>query len=152
VASAAVRHLPPDVRGRATVEVVGALGPEQLVALPAVARVVIVDAVVGPPPGRIVRLDLAELASAGPAVRAVSSHQLPLGEVVTLAQLLRDTPLRGKFVGLAIASVTEGATFSDAVRRALPQLRLAIADVVRCSLDDGLATAPGDVDGLDRAI
>lgn len=134
VAFAAVRRLPPDVRRDITVRRVGAIAPEDLVALPAGARVIIVDAIVGPSPGTVLHLDLADI----PARQArresrftASSHQLPLGDVIALAQLLRVEPLTGSFVGLAIESVAMGATLSDPVRAALPAFREAVAGAVR---------------------
>lgn len=136
VAFAAVRRLPLDIRHEITVRRVGALSPEDLVALPAGARVVIVDAIVGPPPGTVLSLDLADI-PAGRSGRELrftsSSHQLPLGDVIALAQLLRVAPLTGSFVGLAIESVAMGATLSDPVRAALPDFREAVADAIRAA-------------------
>ena len=105
-------------------------------ALPAGARVVIVDAIVGPPPARSCTSTSQTSWRGGLAVRlrfTTSSHQLPLGDVIALAQLLRVAPLTGRFVGLAIESVAVGATLSDPVRAALPDFREAVADAVRAA-------------------
>jgi hydrogenase maturation protease len=136
VALDAVGHLPADVRRLVTVRRVGALAPEDLVAVAPAARVVIADAIVGPAPGTVVHIDLAELSA--PRTRlerrfTASSHQLPLGDVVALGRLLRDAPLTGSFVGLAIGSVTADAPLSDAVRAALPAFREALAAAVRAA-------------------
>ncbi len=61
VALAAVGALSPAVLARAEVRIVGAVAVEDLVALPAGSRVVIVDAVAGPAPGQLVELELAAL-------------------------------------------------------------------------------------------
>jgi hydrogenase maturation protease len=124
----AVGRLPAAALAGVEVRVVGALAPEHLSDLPAGTRVVIVDAVVGPEPGRIVELDLGSLTTGGLAERVVttSSHQLPLDQAVALGQLLRDAPLQGRFVGLGIGSVAPGAGLSDAVGAALPAFRAAI--------------------------
>jgi hydrogenase maturation protease len=125
----AVEGLPDDALGGAQVRPVGALAPEQLVDLEAGTRVVIVDAVAGPEPGRIVELDLASLTSerlVAERVVATSSHQLPLDRVVALAQLLRDEPLEGRFVGIGIGAVAPGAGPGAAVLAALPAFRAAI--------------------------
>jgi hydrogenase maturation protease len=132
VAPLAVRELPPDVLARADVKLVGALEPEYLRDLPAGVRAVIVDAVVGPAPGEIVTMDLAEMSGRAAAVVTLSSHQLPLDKVVAIAQLLRDEPVEGRFVGVGIESVSIGGELSEAVTAALPALRDA---VVRAVLD-----------------
>jgi hydrogenase maturation protease len=133
VATRAVRLLAPDIRRHIEVRYVSALGPQDLVALPAAVRVVIVDAVVGPPPGTVVSLDLEDIpASRSPGAGrfTASSHQLPLGDVIALGRVLRDAPLEGSFVGLAIASVAVGTDVSAPVRAALPALRDAVAAAV----------------------
>ncbi len=66
VALAAVGALPPEVLARAEVRMVGAVAVEDLVALPAGSRVVIVDAVAGPVPGQLVEFELAALPGRAP--------------------------------------------------------------------------------------
>lgn len=130
VAPLAVRGLPPETLAQADVKLVGALEPEYLRDLPAGVRAVIVDAVVGPAPGQIVTMDLAEMSGRAAAVVTVSSHQLPVDKVVALAQLLRDEPVQGRFVGVGIESVSIGVELSEAVVAALPALRDAVARAV----------------------
>jgi hydrogenase maturation protease len=122
--------LPPRVLAMADVRIVGALEPEHLTELPAGARVVIVDAVAGPPAGTIVDLDLAALPSQARRLTTTSSHQLSLDRVVALAQMLRDEPLEGRFVGVGIGSVAIGSGLGEEVRAALPTLQDAVARAV----------------------
>jgi hydrogenase maturation protease len=140
VASLAVRQLPPEALARAEVKLVGALEPEYLRDLPAGVRAVIVDAVVGPAPGEIVSMDLAEMSGRAATVVTISSHQLPLDKVVALAQLLRDEPVEGCFVGVGIESVSIGEELSGAVTAAIPALRDAVARAVAGS---GAPAGPG---------
>jgi hydrogenase maturation protease len=114
----------------AGVHLVGALEPELLISLPAGARVVIVDAVVGPQAGSIVELDLATLRSRAVRLTTTSTHQLPLDGVVALADALRDHPLDGVFVGVGIGSVVIGSGPGPMVMAALPALRDAVARAV----------------------
>jgi hydrogenase maturation protease len=131
LAAAAVRGLPAATLARADVRVVRGLAIEDLVALPAGCRLVIVDAVAGPPAGELVELDLAALSEHAATVVSTSTHQLPLHDVVALAGLLREDPLGGCFVGLGVGSVTFGTELSEPVAAALPALREAIARAVR---------------------
>ena len=157
VALVVVGALAPEVLARAEVRIVGAVAVEGLVALPVGSRVVIVDAVAGPPPGQLVEFELAALpgrapdlgtpdagaldaprsvamhtrAPGTPAVIPTSSHQLPLPEVVALAGLLRREPLDGRFVGVGIESVAFGSGLSTPVAAAVPALAEAIARAVR---------------------
>jgi hydrogenase maturation protease len=130
VAPLAVRALPPRVVAGIDVRVLGAVAVEDLVALQPGTRVIIVDAVVGPPPGQVVELGLAELTSNSVTVVATSTHQLPLGEVLALAALLRDVPIEGRFVGVGIGSVAFGRDLSGAVTAALPVLADAVARAI----------------------
>jgi hydrogenase maturation protease len=130
VAAAAVRALPRPIRALAEVRRVAALQPEDLICLPAGQGVLIVDAVVGPEPGDLVRLDLDALAFRAVPLRPGSSHQLPLAMVVGLAEAIGGHH-PGVFLGLAACSFEVGARLSDPVRHGLPALRQAICDEVR---------------------
>lgn len=131
VAIRACTSLPPEILALADVKLVGALQPEYLRDLPAAVRAVIVDAVVGPPPGELVEMQLVEMSGRAEPVVTTSSHQLPLDQVVALAQLLRDEPVIGRFVGVGIESVAIGDPPSAAVEAAVPVLRDAVARAVR---------------------
>ena len=63
-------------------------------------------------------------------VVTTSSHQLPLDQVVALAQLLRDEPVIGRFVGVGIQAVEIGAAPTESVEASIPVLRDAVARAV----------------------
>ncbi len=130
VAPTACRSLPLEVRARADVRLIGALEAEYLRDLPAGVRAVIVDAVVGPPPGTIVEMDLAEMSGRAEKVVTTSTHQLPLDQVVALAQVLRERPVLGRFVGVGIEAVAIGEEPRTSVAESIPALRDAVARAV----------------------
>jgi hydrogenase maturation protease len=117
-------------REQVSLHVVDSLAVEDLVAVPPDAVVLIVDAVAGPEPGSIIETDLAELGQLDHQPSPASSHTLPLPRVIGLAGVLRGSPLEGRFLGIAVADVTEGAGLSTAVLRSLPRLANAIASAV----------------------
>ena len=128
------------IRALAEVRRIAALQPEDVMALPAGQRVLIVDAVVGPEPGDLVRMDLDALAFRVVPLRPGSSHQLPLPTVMGLAEAL-GSHHEGVFMGLAGSCFEPGAPLSEPVRRALPVVRLAICHEVR-RLHDGAGLHP----------
>lgn len=136
VAPLACKSLPPETLARADVKLVGALEAEYLVNLPAGTRAVIVDAVVGPPPGEIVEMSLAEMSGRAEKVVTTSTHQLPLDQVVAISQLLRDQPVVGRFVGVGIEAVAIGEEPTASVEASVPALRDAVARAVE-DLDPG---------------
>jgi len=99
----ACRALPPEALARAEVRLVGPLRPEWLRDLAAGAHAVIADTVLGPA-GRVVEVPLIEMSGRETPIEATSTPELPLDEVVAMAQLLRDEPLSGRFVGLGVES------------------------------------------------
>jgi hydrogenase maturation protease len=125
----ALERLPTGVSSLATVRPVPSVDPEDLAELPRGTFVVIVDAVAGVPPGRLVRLDLARLAQEAGPVSPTSTHQLPLGDVIGFAELLGWEP-RGVFLGVGAATVAPGERLSPEVERALPELGAAIVEEV----------------------
>ncbi len=136
VAHVACRALPPEALARVDIKLVGALQPEYLRDLPAGVRAVIVDAVVGPSPGQIVEMLLSEMSGRAESVITTSTHQLPLDEVVALAQLLRDEPVQGRFVGMGIELVEVGEHVTPSVESSLAALTAAVARAV-AELDPG---------------
>ncbi len=82
------------------------------------------------PSGRVVEWDLAGLSGRTAPLVSLSSHQLPLDQVVAMSQLLRDEPLEGRFVGLGIGSVVLGEPPADIVAGAVPALRDAVARAI----------------------
>ncbi len=99
---------------------------EDLVDLGPDAVCLIVDAVAGVEPGRIVRLPLGELGDR-PGFTPRSSHQLPIHLVVGLAGILRDCPVEGSFIGLGGDAFGYGAPLSPVARAAIPGFGEAIA-------------------------
>ncbi len=136
VAPLACKSLPPETLARADVKLVGALEAEYLRDLAPGVRAVIVDAVIGPPPGEIVEMTLAEMSGRASKVVTTSTHQLPLDQVVALAQLLRDQPVVGCFVGVGIEAVAIGEEPTASVEESIPALRDAVARAVE-ALDPG---------------
>ena len=98
---------------------------EDLVDLKPGVSCLIVDAVLGPEPGQVVRLELSRLLER-PAFTPRSSHELPIDLVLGLAGVLRDEPIAGTFVGLCGHGFDYGAPLSRVVRSAMPAFREAI--------------------------
>jgi hydrogenase maturation protease len=118
--------LPDDVR----VRVVGQLDIDDLLDVPAGARVVIVDAAIGIRPGEIVELPLTGLLGGEERIRPRSSHALAIPEVIGLAGLIRGRPLEGRVVVIGGVAFGLGASLSPNVARAIPGLVRAIRDAV----------------------
>ena len=117
------------------VRLVGQLEPDDLAGLAPGARVVVIDAVRGIEPGRIVRRPLADLATGGPAPR--SSHMLPLREVLGIVTALEGSLPEGVFVGLGGTSFELGGQMSAAVHDAIPRYVAAIEQEVDRLAADG---------------
>ena len=117
------------------VRLVGQLEPDDLVGLAPGARVVVIDAVRGIEPGRIVRRPLADLATGGPAPR--SSHMLPLRDVLGIVTALEGSLPKGVFVGLGGTSFELGGQMSAAVRDAIQRYVAAIEREVDRLAADG---------------
>lgn len=92
--------------------------------------VVVVDAIRGPEPGKVVVWSLAEVAEL-PDAPTASTHGLPLPAVLKLAAALGGHPLEGRFVGIAGARFTIGSPLSAPVRAALPRAARAIEAALR---------------------
>ena len=110
---------------------------EDLVDLPSESACLIVDAVAGVDPGRVVRLPLNELGDRS-AFTPRSSHQLPIHLVVGLAAVLREQPVAGTFLGLGGLAFGYGTPLSPVASVALPDFAVAIER----ELDDLVRTAP----------
>jgi hydrogenase maturation protease len=145
VAHAAVDAPTQRDTGTSSVRHVSSLGPEDLAGLGEGSTSIIVDAVIGVPPGEIVRMDLLELPHAT-TVRPTSSHQLPLDMIVGLAKLMGWKP-RGVFLGVGGLDFTHGASLSPELRRVVPTLGEAIAtEIARARLmPDPVPTAMDEV-------
>lgn len=125
----AVRNLPAAAGRVADVRVVGQLEADLLVE-PGIEPCVVVDTVVGVPPGSLVSLPLAAVAEVGIGALPHSSHSLGIGRAVSLAQAVLGRSLEGTFVGIGGADFRADAGLSEPVMAALPAFRSAVADAV----------------------
>jgi hydrogenase maturation protease len=120
--------LPPHLLAVLDVHCCEGLDLDDLIDLPADTACVIADAVVGLAPGQVVTIPLADLperdAASTPVAR--SSHILPIGQLVAIAEIMRDHPLDGSFVGIGGRSFDFGRRIGGPVRAALPAYRAAI--------------------------
>lgn len=148
VTRAVVSALDPTVRDRLEVRETGQLDPADLVELATTGAAVVVDAVIGVPPGEVVVLPLGRLATAAsddgggwsasddPMPTPRSTHVLPVDQLVALAAALRGSVPRGVLVGLGGACFDLGAGFSPPVEAALPAFGAAIrAEIERLAAD-----------------
>lgn len=122
-----------------------ALRVEDLVEVAAGVDCIVLDAVGGVEPGEVVRLPLSNLVNR-PDFTPRSSHELPIDLVVGLANIIREAPVSGTFVGLGGHGWDYGAPLSRVVRAALPAYRDAIESELR-ALTLGEPAVPSDPDG-----
>jgi hydrogenase maturation protease len=123
------KQLSADVR----LKVVGTLDIDALLAVPAGAGIVIVDAALGIEPGAIVSIPLTGLIGRD-GLRARSSHALSFPEVIGLAELIRGVALSGRIVAIGATKFGLGKPMSRRVGIALPDLvrsTLEAVDLVR---------------------
>jgi hydrogenase maturation protease len=120
--------LPPHLLAVLEVRRCEQLELEDLLDVPRSTVCVIVDTAIGVPVGSVITVPLAELAerdaAAGPNLR--STHVLPIGQLVAIAQILREHSFDGAFVGLGGRSFGYGRSLGRPVRSALPAFRSAI--------------------------
>jgi hydrogenase maturation protease len=126
VAAGRLGRLPRHVRTR----MIGQLDIDDLLAVPAGARVVIVDAAVGIRPGDVVELPLTGFIGRTDALRPRSSHALTFPEVIGLAELMRGRPLRGEIVAIGGVHFGLGEPLSGSVVKALPALVSRIREAI----------------------
>ena len=120
-AIAGVRWLAPVGRRGVRVRRVGQLEPDDLVEALADGTCVVVDAVRGIEPGRVVERPLGDLARRDGPVPA-SSHALPIETVVGLTEALGAEIGRATFVGIGGERFDLGAGLSERVEDGLPAL------------------------------
>ncbi|HEX5825672.1 MAG TPA: hydrogenase maturation protease [Candidatus Limnocylindrales bacterium] len=130
---AAAESLPSRLPADARVRIVGQLDIDDLLAVPAGARVVIVDAAIGIRPGRIVELPLTGFIGRTDRLRPRSSHSLAFKEVIGLAELMRGHPLQGVIVAIGGRRFGLGDDLSEPVARAVP----ALVDSIVNAVDEG---------------
>ena len=146
--------LPPHLLAVLDVRRCEGLDLDDLIDLPADTACVIADAVVGLAPGEVVTIPLADLperdAAAAPIPR--SSHILPIGQLVAIAEIMRDHPLDGSFVGIGGRSFDFGRASVTRPRRAP---RLSRGDRIRThrrgAVSGSLFVRPPDRRPLTRA-
>ncbi len=101
---------------------------EDLLELPDDSACVIVDAALGLTPGMVVTIALTDVpardARTGPVAR--SSHVLPIGQIVAMAEVMRGRRLDGSLVAIGGDSFGFGPGLGRAVNDALPVFRAAI--------------------------
>jgi hydrogenase maturation protease len=117
-AAALRRRLPDDV----AIRIVGQLDIDHLLAIPAGAGVVIVDAAAGIHGGQIVEMPLNGLIGREDRLRPRSSHALSFPEVIGLADVMRGRPLRGRIVAVGGTDFGLGVGLSARVAKAVPTL------------------------------
>jgi len=137
-ALAAVDRLSPGVSTDARIRPVGMLEVDHLIDALAAGRCLVVDAVRGVEPGVVVELPLSELAAGSSGFIPASSHALPLGETVRLAELLGADLTRGTFVGIGGRTFELGAALSE---EAASGIEGAVATIERL-LAESRAAAP----------
>jgi hydrogenase maturation protease len=124
-------ELPSDVE----IRMVGQLDIDDLLAVPAGARLVIVDAAVGIRPGQILELPLTGLVGRLDSLHPRSSHALAFPEVIGLAEVIRGRPFQGRIVVIGGMSFRLEAALSPRVEKAIPALVEAIRDALKRDRD-----------------
>jgi hypothetical protein len=130
VAIAACTGLPAELLQRVDLKITGPMRPEYLRDLAAGSFVIIADTVPAAD-GEIVDVPFSELVGREVPLLAHSTPDQPLDEVVAMAELLRDEPLHGRFLGLGTRSPdltappdeVEVAVLRAAVREVIEALR-----------------------------
>ena len=92
---------------------------------------VVLDAVAGIEPGKVVTFPLEDLAMRRGGVSPRSSHALPIDQVLGVAAALRGSLPRGTFVGLGGSWFGFGEVQSRVVRAGLPRFEAAIEEAIR---------------------
>jgi hydrogenase maturation protease len=124
-AIAAIARLAPFQRSGVRVRVVGQLQPDDLIEALADGRCVVVDAVRGVQPGRVVEVPLGALSGFdGP--QPASSHALPVRAAIGLAEALGADVGRAGFVGIGGSAFDLGFGLSPVVEQTLDRAAAAI--------------------------
>ena len=101
---------------------------EDLTDVPAGEVTVVVDAAVGIPPGHVVTVPIGQILSEAGSPTPRSSHELPIDQVLSLAQVLRPGGLpEGVFVGIGGRRFGYGRPLSRSVRLNMAAFQAAIA-------------------------
>jgi hydrogenase maturation protease len=135
-------NLSPDLATLLDVRWCEQLEVEDLLDLPTTTACVIVDTVVGIPTGSIATVPLAGLVGSATLDEAAeftgatprSSHILPISQLLALADVLRDSPVEGMFVGLGGSSFGFERVLGSPVLQALPAFQAAIEDALTVAI------------------
>ena len=120
--------LPSAMLERLEVRRCGHLRVEDLTDVPAGEVTVVVDAAVGIPPGHVVTVPIGQILSEAGSPTPRSSHELPIDQVLSLAQVLRPGGLpEGVFVGIGGRRFGYGRPLSRSVRLNMVAFQAAIA-------------------------
>lgn len=127
IAIAACKGLPSEVLERVDLKLTAAMRPEYLRDLAPDTFVIVVDTTVPGRSGEVVGIPFVELVGRDLPLLAHSTPDQPLDEVVAMADLLRDEPVHGRFIGLSVESVDLTAPPDS---EAVEQLRAAVVDAI----------------------
>lgn len=120
--------LPPAMLERLEVRRCGHLRVEDLTDVPANEVAVVVDAAVGIPPGHVITLPIDRILADPESPAPRSSHELPIDQVLGLAQVLRPGGLpAGTFIGIGGRRFGYGRPLSRSVRLNMTSFQAAIA-------------------------
>lgn len=120
--------LPAAMLERLEVRRCGHLRVEDLLDVPPGEIAVVVDAAVGIAPGHVVTLSIRQIVADAEAPTPRSSHELPIDQVLGLAQVLRPGGLPdGTFIGIGGRRFGYGRPLSRSVRLNMPVFQAAIA-------------------------
>ncbi len=125
-AAVAAAQLLAAARPDTDVRICGQLDADDLLAASTRGPCLVLDTVVGPPPGTIVRRSLTSISSRD--MRSASTHALPLPATVALAEALGAALDGSDLLGIAGATFELGGAISDEVAAALPAYFAAVAD------------------------
>ena len=113
------------------------LDAADLIDVPPAEACLVLDTVVGIPPGEVVELSLEDLVER-PAIAPRSSHALPIAQVLGIARAVRGDLPAGRFIGIGGKWFGFGAIRSRALRDGLPAYERAIA----AAIEEQLAVRP----------
>jgi hydrogenase maturation protease len=120
--------LPSAMLERLEVRRCGHLRVEDLTDVPAGEVTVVVDAAVGIPPGHVVTLPIRQILADAESPAPRSSHELPIDQVLGLAQVMRPGGLPdGTFIGIGGRRFGYGRPLSRSVRLNMAHFQAAIA-------------------------
>ncbi len=120
--------LPTAMLERLEVRRCGHLRVEDILDVPAGEVCIVVDAAMGIPPGHVVTMPIDGITADPGSPTPRSSHELPIDQVLGLAQTLRAGGLpNGTFVGIGGRRFGYGRPLSRSVRLNMPAFQAAIA-------------------------